>query len=281
MKPTSLLSLLSLLLIPTSYAQTTSSPRPTTTTAASTSPRPTSLSATTTTSRSRTVITSTFTATTTVTGTPVDPTDFPEDEPIVAISTERNVTEPRPDVYLNVPNLSVEKINLTVSDLEAHVSLKAAVGQLVTIQAGVDVSINQVQLVIEGVRAQLVLEARLNNVYKVLARTLDTLDRNPDILNNLVSAVAGLLSSVTNSLGQLVQLAVDAAGNLVEKVVASTGEILSNGVVGSVLDLPLVKNGTNEFGQKVSTFRHSTGNLIDVVFDAAGNVLGSTVQNAR
>jgi hypothetical protein len=46
----------------------------------------------------------------------------------VTITTDANNTgvtsNTAPDVYLNVPNLSVSKINLTVSNLQAHVNLQ-------------------------------------------------------------------------------------------------------------------------------------------------------------
>ncbi|KAJ3291693.1 hypothetical protein HK104_005884, partial [Borealophlyctis nickersoniae] len=177
--------------------------------------------------------------------------DHPGDAQFTNITTDGLDNSTLPDVYLNVPNLSVDLINLTVTNLEAHVALKANVANLVSIQAGVDVSIANVQLTIQGVKAQLLLEARLKNVYRILARTLDTLDKNPNILSDLVKAVDGLLSSVTNTLGQIVQTVVDATGNILQKTVDETGKILSNTVVGNVLDLPLVGNKTNEFGQTV------------------------------
>jgi hypothetical protein len=60
-----------------------------------------------------------------------------------------NISNP-PDVWLNVPTLSVDKISLVVENLKAHVSLSANVAHLVSLNAGVDVSVNKVNLTITG-----------------------------------------------------------------------------------------------------------------------------------
>lgn len=57
-----------------------------------------------------------------------------------------------PDVWLNVPNLSVDKITLLVQNVKAAVSLSVNVSGLVSVNAGVDVSIDQVNLTISGER---------------------------------------------------------------------------------------------------------------------------------
>ncbi len=53
-----------------------------------------------------------------------------------SISTNSNNTCPCPDVFLDVPNLSVNQIYLEVDSLEAHVSLNAKVANLVQLTAG-------------------------------------------------------------------------------------------------------------------------------------------------
>jgi hypothetical protein len=53
----------------------------------------------------------------------------------VTITTDANRTgvtsATAPDVYLNVPNLSVSKINLTVTNLQAHVNLQVCWAEVV------------------------------------------------------------------------------------------------------------------------------------------------------
>ena len=55
-----------------------------------------------------------------------------------------------PDVWLHVPNLSVDEISILVQNITAAVSVSANVAGLATINAGVDISIDQVNLTITG-----------------------------------------------------------------------------------------------------------------------------------
>ena len=77
----------------------------------------------------------------------------------------------------------VGQITLVVEDLEAHVSLNAKAASLISLNAGVDISIKKVNLTIANVDAQLQLVVRLDNVRKIVNRALETLDKNPNILN--------------------------------------------------------------------------------------------------
>jgi hypothetical protein len=71
----------------------------------------------------------------------------------VASSSSTGVT-PNRDVILEIPELSVDSIGLTVQDVRAHVSLDANAMNFVQITAGVDVEIRKVQLSITGVLAE-------------------------------------------------------------------------------------------------------------------------------
>src|SRR5690349_17655302 len=50
------------------------------------------------------------------------------------------------DVYLEVPNLSVEQILLDVDNVQVHLALDARVANLVSLKAGADASIGRVKL---------------------------------------------------------------------------------------------------------------------------------------
>jgi hypothetical protein len=93
------------------------------------------------------------------------------------------------DVILEVPELSVDSIGLTVSDVKAHVSLDANAMNLVQLSAGVDVGIKKVQLGIVGVYGEVYLYADLDNVARIVDRVVATLDRNPRILTQVLAAV--------------------------------------------------------------------------------------------
>ena len=103
-------------------------------------------------------------------------------------ATAQGLTTNR-DVILEIPELSVDSIGLTVSDVRAHVSLDANAMNLVQITAGVDVGIRKVQLGIVGVYAEAYLYADLDNVARIVDRVVQTLDRNPKILTQTLAAV--------------------------------------------------------------------------------------------
>jgi hypothetical protein len=109
-----------------------------------------------------------------------------------------------PDVLLNVENLEVDRIKLTVRNLRAHVSVLAELASLVNLQVGVDARLDEVELEIEGVRAKLVLKADLDNVRAILRHALDTVAEHPEILRILTRALDELVSGlVEDALGTL------------------------------------------------------------------------------
>jgi hypothetical protein len=116
-----------------------------------------------------------------------------------------------PDVLLNVENLEVDRIKLTVRNLRAHVSVLAELASLVNLQVGVDARLQELELEIEGVRAKLILKADLDNVRAILRHALETVAEHPEILriltralNELVSGLVGdALATLEGALGSL------------------------------------------------------------------------------
>ncbi|MDP9106025.1 MAG: hypothetical protein M3N49_08825 [Candidatus Eremiobacteraeota bacterium] len=199
-----------------------------------------------------------------------------------------------PDVLLQIPNLSVESIDLQVDNLKAHVNLDAKLANLLSLTAGVDVGIDKVKLTIKGVKASVLLRVRLDNVAYIIDRTLTTLDRNPQIVDRLLSTVdttvgtvgsiantalapGGFLTQTVNTLGQTVNHTVDAAGNIVEKGLAGAAGGAAAKIIGNVLQLPAVgPTTTDASGNTVKTVRDSAGELIKIVVDKAGKLLSAT-----
>ena len=104
---------------------------------------------------------------------------------------------PNRDVILEIPELSVDSIGLTVSDVRAHVALDANAMNLVQLTAGVDVGIKKVQLGIVGVLAEAYLYVDLDNVARIVNRVVQTLDRNPQILIQVLKTVDTTVNAVT------------------------------------------------------------------------------------
>jgi hypothetical protein len=106
---------------------------------------------------------------------------------------------PNRDVILEIPELSVDSIGLTVQDVRAHVSLDANAMNIVQITAGVDVGIRKVQLSISGVLAEAYLYVDLDNVARIVDRVVLTLDRNPQILTQVLQAVDTTVNAATGA----------------------------------------------------------------------------------
>src|SRR3954467_7048172 len=107
---------------------------------------------------------------------------------------------PNRDVILEVPELSVDSIGLTVSNVRAKISVDANAMNLVQLSAGVDVGIKQVQLGIVGVYGEVYLYADLDNVARIVDRVVQTLDRNPQILTQVLKAVDTTVNSLNSGL---------------------------------------------------------------------------------
>jgi hypothetical protein len=172
----------------------------------------------------------------------------------------------QPDVLLDVPNLSVEEINLEVSNLQVDIALDARLANLLKLTAGANASIDQVKLTIKGVEAQATLIVRLDNVRAIIERTLQTLDNNPQLVSQLLSTVDNAVGTV----GGVANNAVGTVGNV-------AGAALQN---GQLLDLARtglteVSRTVNSSGQTVRQVRDTTGQLLEVVTDSANRVVSS------
>lgn len=233
--------------------------------------------------------------------TPVRPLS-PEDQQRMRDASERrrqSAASGDPDVLLDIPNLSVDEITLEVDNLRARVSLDARLANLLQLTAGADAGIDKVKLTIKGVRAEVLLKVRLDNVNSIIDRTLTTIDRNPQILERLLTSVdntvntvgnvantalqpGGVLSQTVNTLGQTVQRTLDTTGNIVERTLDRTGGVVNERTLGSVLDtaasgLRLVNETTNSAGQTVRRLQDSSGGMVEVTLDSAGKIVNSKI----
>ena len=104
---------------------------------------------------------------------------------------------PNRDVILEIPELSVDSIGLTVNNVRAHVALDANAMNFVQLTAGVDIGIKQVQLGLTGVFAEAYLYVDLDNVARIVERVVTSLDRNPQILTRLLAAVDTTVNAAT------------------------------------------------------------------------------------
>jgi hypothetical protein len=197
-----------------------------------------------------------------------------------------------PDVYLNVPEPHVGRIELDVDRLRADINLNANVAQLVQINAGVAVSVEKVNITIADVDAQLELVVRLGHLVDIVNRVFESLDLNPLLvtaINNVTSivdtvvvgVVDGLLGSITQG-GNTLKFLVDNLGNIVQEVAGAGGDAVSSIVGNYQQNMTQVGDATNlANGLVQKTFEYAPLNrLVDIVFNTAGQVVQATVQKS-
>jgi hypothetical protein len=198
-------------------------------------------------------------------------------------------TSTPPDVYLNVPELHVGRIELDVEELQADINLNAKVAGLVTINAGVQVSVQKINITIADVDVNLELIVRLGHLVDIVERVFESLDLNPlliglvnnvtNLIGDVIGAVDGLLGSITQG-GKTLNFLVDNLGNIVQEVAGgATGAVSS--IVGNyqsnMTQVGDAKQLTSDLVQK--TFSYEPLNaLVDIVFNTAGQVVQATVQ---
>ena len=149
--------------------------------------------------------------------------------------------EEDPDVFVDVPNLHVGKLEIDVERLQAHLALRTQVANLVGLVAGVHVDVDKVKIDIEDVDASAMLKIRLANTYNILDRTLTTIDENPEILQGVVDTVGTAVEQVgeigteaTKPGGAVSELSSgvgDTVGNLADSLSSVTDKINPKRVV--------------------------------------------------
>lgn len=172
----------------------------------------------------------------------------------------------QPDVLLDVPNLSVDEINLEVNNLQVDISLDARLANLLKLTAGANASIDQVKIGIKGVQAQATLIVRLDNVRAIIERTLQTLDNNPQLVTQLLSTV----DNTVNTVGGVANNTVGTVGSIAGTALRS-GQLLNLTQAG----LTEVSRTVNNAGQTVRQVRDGGGQLLEVITDAANRIISS------
>ncbi|KAG4425394.1 hypothetical protein IFR04_001544 [Cadophora malorum] len=192
-----------------------------------------------------------------------------------------------PDVHLNVPDLSVKRIELIVENLSADINLNAQVANLVTINAGVAVSVQKINITIADVEVKLELIVRLGHLVDIVDRVFKSLDLNPlliDVLRDVTSIVTGVIGAVDGLLGSisgpggLVNFLIDNLGNIVQSVVGTAGNTVDQ-IVGNyktnMTETGVIQQLGNGQVKKQYLFP-ALGTLVDIVFNAAGQILQAT-----
>src|SRR3954471_5675884 len=203
--------------------------------------------------------------------------------------TARSHEFPEYDVVLDIPNLCVQRIFLKVDSVTAKLNLHAQIANLVRIDAGADVLIGNVDLTIQGVRAQALLLVDLDDVVHIVDQTLTFVDNHPEIvqqlgstLQNTVGAVGGLVNRLLLGTVNGVQRLIDTGtGNILEKAVAAAGQNAAEKVVGNITQLPVISQATDAAGNIVKRARDAATNaIVQYTLSKAGKLLTSSIIQA-
>ncbi|KAH3915501.1 hypothetical protein HBH56_075460 [Parastagonospora nodorum] len=202
-------------------------------------------------------------------------------------------TDGPPDVLLQVPELHVGRIELVVEKLQADLNLNAKVAGLVQVNAGVQVAVEKVNITIADVDVNLELVVRLGNLVNIVERVFDSLDLNPllislignvtDLVGEVIGAVDGLLGSITQN-GKTLNFLVDNLGNIVQEVVGAGGDALSQIVGNFKLNMTEVEGSVKQVGQGLTqtTYNYDAlGSLVDIITNTAGQVVQAVVQKPK
>ncbi|MFI7210487.1 hypothetical protein ACIBP4_02235 [Micromonospora maritima] len=155
-------------------------------------------------------------------------------EPADKRPEQRGGAGPEPDVLLDVPELSVDEIRLAVDGLDADLSLRARLANLLQLDAGVRVHLEGVELDITGVRAEALLKVRLEKLVQILDRALTTIDRNPHLIDALARSVGATVEDVHRTADQLGAPVVDrAAAEVTASAVRPAEETAAEFAAGS------------------------------------------------
>ncbi|MBM0225641.1 hypothetical protein [Micromonospora sp. ATA51] len=152
-----------------------------------------------------------------------------EPDPTSERLAHQQIGSTEPDVLLDVPEVSVDSIRLAVDGLDADLSLRARLANLLQLDAGVRVHLEGVELDITGVHAEALLKVRLEKLLTILDRALTTIDRNPQIIEALARTAETSIDDVNRSAQQLAGAASPLLGQVGQQV----------GAVGAVADRSL------------------------------------------
>ena len=211
-----------------------------------------------------------------------------------------------PAFLLDVPVLNIDEIDLEVEDLRAHISLRAELASFVKINVGVDLYLDKVKLDIKGLEAQVLLKINLDEVLGTLDRALESINMNPQILNEVVQDVNpaaggadGDASQSTResdgieqagggahdqSLGQgdrTEDRVVQGSGGATEPAPNEPEETVDKEATSTLDGLQIEEEYVDERGRIVGRAWDGSGNMVEGVLDDEGNVADPSVSEEK
>jgi hypothetical protein len=178
-----------------------------------------------------------------------------------------------PDVIVDIPVVKVDELHFELDDLVARLSLHAEVLDLVKLSVGVHAELGKVELNLKGVEAQALMRARLDHVTAIIDRVLTTLDRNPEVLQNIAKALQPVTEGAGKAVGEVGEGANKAVGQIGEGA-GSAVEDVGEGAGGAVKD---VGKGA---GGAVEDVGEGAGGAVEEVGEGANKAVGQVGEGA-
>ncbi|PSK56806.1 hypothetical protein B9Z65_6430 [Elsinoe australis] len=179
--------------------------------------------------------------------------------------TNNGTNYPPPDVFLNA-TAKVGEISIGVQNLTAKINVDAQVLSLLDFGAGVDLSINRVDLIIQNISARVLLEARLGNLVNMIEDVLDSIDLNP-----LIASLGRTVETVGDGVGDALNGALGGGSSG-----SSSG---SNLTARSILnEQDNILYSVNDYSGDTHTNRklERNGDIVDQFLDNDGRVRSQT-----
>jgi hypothetical protein len=189
-----------------------------------------------------------------------------------------------PDVIVDIPMVKVDELHFELDDLMARISLHAEVLDLVKLSVGVHCELGKVELNIKGVEAQALMRARLDHVTAIIDRVLTTLDRNPEVLQNIAKALQPVTEGAGKAVGEVGEGANKAVGQIGEGA-GSAVEDVGEGAGGAVKDVGEGAGGAVEdvgegANKAVGQVGEGAGQAVGGLGEGAGQAVGGLGQGA-
>lgn len=207
--------------------------------------------------------------------------------------TPRSREYPGYDVVLDVPVVCVDRLALKVDTLKTKLALDTRVANLVRVNAGADIVMDNVDVNVTGVHAKALLLIDLTRVVNIVDQTLALVDGHPELVPGIRGAnydttpsaarsSSGprllLLGSTRTADGRSVQRLVSLEdGSIIERTFDASGALPLDRHIGNVVDLPPVwlgltsgprKRVRDPSGAVLSFVQNSFGAIRDLLVEA-------------
>jgi predicted RNA-binding Zn-ribbon protein involved in translation (DUF1610 family) len=191
-----------------------------------------------------------------------------------------------PDVLLDAPVVQLGNLDFELDDLRAKVSLFAKVLDLVEISVGIDAFLGKVKLTIESLEVQALLKVRLDNLTRILDRVFTSLDRNPQMVQELTRGVSSAVGDIGSGAGSAVEDVGEGAGEAVEDVGEGAGSAVADVGEGAGAAVEEVGGGAGKAlgevgegaGQVAQEVARGVGQAVDEVGEGAAQAAGQAGQ---